>query len=312
MSPNQSTVLSDPAPAVSKPIAYTNQTTLSEPPETPPARDVVNNMTAAGLASLPSIRLLSVGRSRWTTGFQRQHIATTPSLVAFRTVSGGGTLYFMIDDNEHQVRIDTPSVLLFNDWELDRVGDVDDHWRIDWYEFASTDPFAGLLHKVIEMPWTEEENRKASDVHSHVGNSSFSERAYTAAQFSEMLFGWFRSTGFVTSEPDHQLLEKAMGILQSRIFEPTNVELIAAEVGVSAVKMRKLFRENLLMSPKQYFDRLRFEEARRLLQQGVLAKQVGKRLGFQNSNHFSKAFKAHVGLTIREYYERYCHKNRRR
>ena len=76
----------------------------------------------------------------------------------------------------------------------------------------------------------------------------------------------------------------------------TNEEM-ARECRVSTVYFRKLFTEELKISPKQYVINLRLEHAKQLLTEGEMKMTaVSEACGFSNPYHFCRVFKNNVGV----------------
>ena len=71
---------------------------------------------------------------------------------------------------------------------------------------------------------------------------------------------------------------------------------------ISEVYFRKLFRSSMGISPKQYVLSLRLQRAKQLLAEGkekVCA--VASECGFESVAHFSRTFRAQVGMTPADY-----------
>lgn len=78
--------------------------------------------------------------------------------------------------------------------------------------------------------------------------------------------------------------------------------VLAAECNVSEVYFRRLFKEHLGTSPRQYIIDMRLQIAKQLLSEGQLSiAKISERCGFSNQYHFSRLFKQHTGLTPSEY-----------
>lgn len=98
-------------------------------------------------------------------------------------------------------------------------------------------------------------------------------------------------------------LSRAIQRIKSDYSDPalTN-EVLAAECNVSEVYFRRLFKEHLGTSPKQYIIDVRIQVAKQLLGEGQLSiAMISERCGFSNQYHFSRLFKQHTGLTPSEY-----------
>lgn len=77
---------------------------------------------------------------------------------------------------------------------------------------------------------------------------------------------------------------------------------IAEHAGLSANTVRQLFREHGLASPKDYIQKLRMDEACRLLvETRMTAGQIGEKVGYLDSRYFYVSFKKYTGKTAFEY-----------
>lgn len=100
------------------------------------------------------------------------------------------------------------------------------------------------------------------------------------------------------SEPD-SLVAPALKYMAQHYHEVgLSNAVLAAQMNVSEVHFRQLFKKACGTTPHQYLLRLRLEKAKQLLADPSLtAAAVGERCGFANAYHFSKAFKDGVGVS---------------
>ena len=78
---------------------------------------------------------------------------------------------------------------------------------------------------------------------------------------------------------------------------------IAAQSFVSEVYFRKIFRQYYGISPKKYLINLRFEHAKRLMEEGYYSLQEVARLsGFSDYKYFSTEFKKYSGISPSGYH----------
>jgi len=68
------------------------------------------------------------------------------------------------------------------------------------------------------------------------------------------------------------------------------VDMMAEVVGVTPREIERFFSQRLRLSPKEWVDNLRMEDARRCLRRGLPIKEVAMRLGFKHAQDFSRAF----------------------
>lgn len=94
--------------------------------------------------------------------------------------------------------------------------------------------------------------------------------------------------------------DKARSILLREFRQPPQLDELAKRVGVSRRKLTQGFRNQYGTSPMGFAQKLRLEEARRLLRTGEFQiAQVAHRVGYQQAANFSQAYKAHFGHTPR-------------
>lgn len=91
--------------------------------------------------------------------------------------------------------------------------------------------------------------------------------------------------------------EAAEAFIQAEFRTPLRSREIAKRVGVGERSLRVRFKERFGLSQRQYLERIRMEEAKRLLQESAFSiKEVAQLVGFQDPNYFSKVFRKRYGL----------------
>ncbi|HEX2533319.1 MAG TPA: AraC family transcriptional regulator, partial [Chitinophagaceae bacterium] len=94
-----------------------------------------------------------------------------------------------------------------------------------------------------------------------------------------------------TREELYRRLAAARDCLQARLQEPVTLDELAEAACLSKFHFLRLFRQTFGLSPYQYLQQLRLEEAKTLLRQsGIPVHQIADRLGFENANSFSRLF----------------------
>jgi AraC-like DNA-binding protein len=92
--------------------------------------------------------------------------------------------------------------------------------------------------------------------------------------------------------------QEAREYLQRHFLRLRTLEQVSAECHVNGAYLCRLFRRYDHPSPYQYLLRLKMQHAAALLRQpGALVKQVAEAVGFADPFHFSRAFKAVLGLS---------------
>nr|WP_068892368.1 AraC family transcriptional regulator [Pedobacter panaciterrae] len=90
--------------------------------------------------------------------------------------------------------------------------------------------------------------------------------------------------------------------LQSQLSEPPDIAALTIEAGMSAPKMRKLFKQAFGKGIFEYYQSLRMQEAERLLKEKRLTvSEVGYELGFTNLSHFTRVFEQYIGMKPKKY-----------
>ncbi|CAP01503.1 putative transcriptional regulator (AraC family) [Acinetobacter baumannii SDF] len=80
-----------------------------------------------------------------------------------------------------------------------------------------------------------------------------------------------------------------------------SLEELAQRVGLSRYAIIRLFKANVGLTPHAFQINLKINQAREQLKQGVPLAELAVNLGFNDQSHFHKAFKAHTGVTPRQF-----------
>jgi len=99
------------------------------------------------------------------------------------------------------------------------------------------------------------------------------------------------------------LIQSAVSYLDSHFSKPSlSIADVAKASGVSEAHFRRLFREAVGQSPRQYLIGKRISHAISLLDSGVLTvQQVSEQSGFSDPKYFSTVFKQVVGCSPSAY-----------
>jgi AraC-like DNA-binding protein len=95
---------------------------------------------------------------------------------------------------------------------------------------------------------------------------------------------------------DLTTIERARGYLGSRFSKPVRLAHIAAECGLNAFQLIRVFQRVLGVTPYAYLVQLRVNRARNLLHQGVSVSEVAYSCGFSDQSHLTRVFKKAVGV----------------
>lgn len=90
--------------------------------------------------------------------------------------------------------------------------------------------------------------------------------------------------------------------LQSCFDQPPNIAALAREAGMSAPKLRKLFKQTFGKGVFDYYQSGRMHKAAQLLREKQLTvSEVGYQMGFTNLSHFSRVFEQYIGVKPKKY-----------
>lgn len=94
----------------------------------------------------------------------------------------------------------------------------------------------------------------------------------------------------------HEGLAQVIRRMEESIEEPLSPAALAAEAGMSARQLERLFRRYLGCTPKRYYIETRLAKARNLLMQTPMSViEVALACGFSSASHFSKCYRAQYG-----------------
>lgn len=80
-----------------------------------------------------------------------------------------------------------------------------------------------------------------------------------------------------------------------------SLENLSFEMGISRYAIIRLFKNNLGLTPHAYQLNQKVNQARALLSKGEQIITVAHDLGFTDQSHFHRVFKAHTGVTPKQY-----------
>lgn len=93
-------------------------------------------------------------------------------------------------------------------------------------------------------------------------------------------------------------VRRVQEIYETDYRNPHPLDALAAETGISKYKLCRDFSAALGISPLQYLNRVRVEEAKRLLAtSNDTVHEIGSLVGIDNTNHFIRLFKKNTGIT---------------
>lgn len=102
--------------------------------------------------------------------------------------------------------------------------------------------------------------------------------------------------------PENSYIPEAISYIRSNYSRGIGVADIAAHLNVNRSYLYTLFKQELSLSPKDFLTKFRISRAREQISLTDLSiEHIAQSCGYRDALVFSKAFKAHVGLTPTEY-----------
>ena len=107
----------------------------------------------------------------------------------------------------------------------------------------------------------------------------------------------------VVSSEEQQFLERVQAVVEAEMGNNQfGVEQLASEVGTSPRQLYRKMKENLSLTPAGYIRMMRLERAAQLLEQNAgTVSEVSYRVGFKDTNYFSKLFRQTFGQSPSEF-----------
>ncbi|MBO4468367.1 MAG: helix-turn-helix domain-containing protein [Clostridia bacterium] len=101
-----------------------------------------------------------------------------------------------------------------------------------------------------------------------------------------------------------KVFRNALDVMSSNINSEISVPEIARRCGVCMTTLKKAFRIHAGKGAKKYYNDLRIEAAKKMLESGKNITETAFDLGFSSSSYFSQFFKNNTGINPKDYVER--------
>lgn len=93
------------------------------------------------------------------------------------------------------------------------------------------------------------------------------------------------------------IVHQACEILSENLADRVKMPEVAREIGLGYHHFRKVFAQNVGMSPKEYRVSRRIERSQELILEGMELAEISEQLGYTDQAAFAKQFKRVTGLT---------------
>lgn len=99
-----------------------------------------------------------------------------------------------------------------------------------------------------------------------------------------------------------QIVKRILEILDSRIYSTVNLDEIAKDLFFSKTYVKSVFKQYVGTSIIQYFNRLKIDEAKKLISMKKYSyTEISAKLGFSSIHYFTRLFKSLTDMTPSEY-----------
>lgn len=243
-------------------------------------------------APVPTVRPVIFGYEAGREAHRYGPAVRTYWLIHYVT---GGRGYFTIHGKTHTV---TPGMLFIIPpyTEISYVGDKTNNWDYIWIGFHLTGEAPGSLHSpVVSCPAAGQVFERMKDCKG---------RVLPLSSCILELFGILEAG----SSMEKDYVAQAVSCIQAEYAQELTVEQIAARLGLDRSYFSDIFRDKMGIPPGKYLIRLRMEKAAELMTvHGYTPTLAAQSCGYPDFSQFSKRFKAHFGISPREY--RKSHEN---
>ncbi len=99
-----------------------------------------------------------------------------------------------------------------------------------------------------------------------------------------------------------RVVRHAMAFIHEHYAESLSRAELAQQVGLNERYLTRCFRQELGLTPLDYLNRYRVQQAKRLLKQSDRTiTEVAAAVGFEDSSYFGRVFRQEVGISPRAY-----------
>ncbi|MDP4181923.1 MAG: AraC family transcriptional regulator [Bacillota bacterium] len=111
------------------------------------------------------------------------------------------------------------------------------------------------------------------------------------------------------NEKNKEFLNSLINYIKENLHSDLSVERIAELFSISASYLRKIFKAEIGEPIKEFIDKERMKEAKRLLENPkIKIGEIAGKIGYISVSSFTRAFKQETGKTPGEYREEFLHK----
>jgi AraC family transcriptional regulator of adaptative response / methylphosphotriester-DNA alkyltransferase methyltransferase len=101
-----------------------------------------------------------------------------------------------------------------------------------------------------------------------------------------------------TYDPNREWIREVKNILAREYDKPWTLQRLSERIGISPHHLQRLFKKETGVSPKRFLERIRVQQAKRLLQSGNQnVTEICYAVGFSDPSRFYKVFREETGFS---------------
>ncbi len=169
-------------------------------------------------------------------------------------------------------------------------------------EFREQHKFASRLYVAEAGLWQIQES--ISELKAELEAEREGYRLKARAIFMKLVVDLSREYEQLSGEKSRHLfrISKAIDYIEEHFLEEVQINTLAQMVHVSPRQLQRHFKRFLGCTAIDYVNRLRLRKARKCLEDmGKNITDVAYECGYSDSNYFSRCFRAHTGVSPREF-----------
>ena len=189
-----------------------------------------------------------------------------------------------------------------NEWYADEA----DPWRYVWIDMRNP-YFSNILElfresknsQIFHYDYIDEAEAFAKEVIAHSGTR------LPPLQMAEMCLHFLKhhpSDSYNKNINSKEYVRRFVSYIDNAFFRDIQIENFTSTLGISAQYLRKICKEHLGVSPKQYLNHRKMSYAKKLLREtDISVSDIAYSLGFDDPFVFSRFFSTQINLSPSEY-----------
>lgn len=176
------------------------------------------------------------------------------------------------------------------------------HWK--HYHFIDRNAVNSMLiNLILKLKEAYPEIEYHDDVKWQYSDSSLlQDIEYDVTTYIDQIFNLFT---MVSNRSKNYLIQKALSFIAKHYQQPIGLDDVANELKVTPAYVSRLLSKSEYPSFSELISDFRIEESKKLLRQNYRMKEIYFKVGFQSQSYFTKIFRKKVGMTPKEYRDKY-------